>query len=336
MASGMPLEVANLLGLMVAMVMYGVYLVMFLGTIDELWIRRKRSAFVFYITLCLFVATTGNVVLFNVDTYNAWVKYRSIGTNNYFSSYWTIIVPLKYLFAFMAGFTADILMCWRLYIVWSRNRKVIIVPALLLIIDFFSTIFIVVVGFLGYNSAGCYNSMYVIAGVISGSCAAIMNVTATSLIVGKLWSASRVSGNHEGRSLYKRIIVTLIESGTLYTGLMVVWIVMIVIPDGYGAYCFLNRILIMVTAISPMLIVLRLNEAHKEQVRTQTDVEFVHRNTNSVSSVPPRIVFGRIETGVWSAEGEDGGEGVDVKSSPCITATLRASFQSESQSSPPA
>ncbi|KAG9023669.1 hypothetical protein FRB95_012644 [Tulasnella sp. JGI-2019a] len=228
----MKLDVANFLGLLVSLMMYGLYLVMFFATIEDQWRRRKRIPVAVYVTICLFATTTGNVALFIADFYNAWANCGDVDVIEYFANTRTPILPLRYLFITISGAIADVLMCWRLYIIWSRNLRILIFPVLLLCIEVVLSVLLCALSFVGYRSTGKYHKTYLVMSIIAGACTLIMNMTCTALIVGKLWSARHKSLAIERRSLYKAVSITLIESGTLYTGTLLAWIIAILIPGG--------------------------------------------------------------------------------------------------------
>ncbi|KAG9007776.1 hypothetical protein FRB93_007167 [Tulasnella sp. JGI-2019a] len=286
MASSMPLDVANFLGLMVALIMYGFYLVMFFGTIGDQWSRRKRSPIAVWVTICLFGTTTGNIALFIADDYNAWFNNQGVGVTNYFANTWTPIVPLRYLLIAMSGVAADVLICWRLFVIWTRNPRIVIFPAFFLCIEVVLAIFVCALSFVGYSSTGKYHNTYLSVSIIAGACTLITNVTCTALIVGRIWYARRKSLTRERRSLYKAVSIILVESGTLYTGTLLAWIIAILTPDGYGVYCFIEHILAMVMSIAPMLIILHLHRPAHSLELAENDVEFIIEHTLGVNSTP--------------------------------------------------
>lgn len=123
---------------------------------------------------------------------------------------------------------ADLTICWRLYVIWRRDLRVMILPALLVLGQLGSegTIFVLdtIKIFRGY---GDHRQAIYRSAVKASVCQSmVLNVLCTSMIVGRLWWAERqvkksFSSSNRGmpsnaRLSYIKIILALIESGSLY------------------------------------------------------------------------------------------------------------------------
>ncbi|KAG9023313.1 hypothetical protein FRB95_013267, partial [Tulasnella sp. JGI-2019a] len=127
--SDLPLDVANLMGFLVAMMLYRLYVGQFVGAVGMQWVRWKTSPVVAWVTITLFVITTVNIILFILDASNGFIKHSADpGTLGYFRDMWTPIKPLRQFGVTIAGIVADILLLWRVYIIWSRKLLVVVGP----------------------------------------------------------------------------------------------------------------------------------------------------------------------------------------------------------------
>ncbi|KAG8883478.1 hypothetical protein FRB98_003107 [Tulasnella sp. 332] len=206
MAGDLPVDTAHLLGLAVSMLMYGWYISMFLRVIEGLWARRRRSRVVVWVTIGLFLVTTLNLMLCAVDEYNAWIKHRTDpGVVAYFSlTNFMTIRPVIYGLMTTAMTSADILVIWRLYAIWNKSNLIIILPAVLLVSDFAigATVSITAI-VIGSNFGGAHHKALTIANTMSSTNGVLLNVSSTALAV----------------------IVSLVESGALFTVTLVLFTV---------------------------------------------------------------------------------------------------------------
>ncbi|KAG8994781.1 hypothetical protein FRB94_009659 [Tulasnella sp. JGI-2019a] len=105
------------------------------------WVRRKTSPVVTWVTIILFVTTTANALLSILDVSNGFIKYGADpGTIGYFKDMWTPVRPLRRFGIAAVGSVADILLLWRLNIIWSGKRSVVIGPAIVLFIEISTSI----------------------------------------------------------------------------------------------------------------------------------------------------------------------------------------------------
>ncbi|KAG8852817.1 hypothetical protein FRB96_008505 [Tulasnella sp. 330] len=95
--------------------------------------------------------------------------------------------------------------------------------------------------------------------ILSSTCTVLTNLICTPSIVGRLWWIGRRGQIKETRSFYTVVIVRLIESGGLYTATLIIWVVFQVLPTYPNIGNLTNYIFIMIIAIAPMMIVIRLN-----------------------------------------------------------------------------
>ncbi|KAG8997059.1 hypothetical protein FRB93_000552 [Tulasnella sp. JGI-2019a] len=292
MAGDLPLDVAHLLGFGASMFLYGWYACMFQKLIRGLWARRRRSRVVVWVTISLFVVTTVNLALCVVDDYNAWIKYRvSPGIEIYYGlETWTAIRPMQYILLNTAATIADILVCWRLYAIFDKNLWVVIFPAVLLVVDIgvgFTVCFTSIA--IRSNSGGAkYNEFFIIGDIINTGGTLLVNIFSTSLIITRLWWVGRRTRTNQGRSIYNSVIISMIQSGALYTVSLLLFTLFSLV-NYMGAGAFMKYILVMVIAISPLLIVMQLNQKFLSQPDGRDDKS---ENTFNGASNTRHLAFG--------------------------------------------
>ncbi|KAG8873433.1 hypothetical protein FRB97_006733 [Tulasnella sp. 331] len=263
---------ANLMGFLVSMLMYGFYVGMFAGTIQKQWERRKVAPVVCWVTIALFIITTVNTSFHIVDASNAWVNYPG-GPNAYFSSS-SPLFALKDFFLATASILADILLCWRLRIIWARRRFVVIIAVFLLCAQATFEIIFIAMSFAWVHPPPL--AIYYLA----AGCGVITNIFCTSMIAGRLWYVGRRTEALADTKIYKTIILSLVESGALYTGTLLLWIAFTIAPGGHNVFDMLTYIVTMVIPTASILLVFQITEARSSQDESESTSIPIHRISN--------------------------------------------------------
>ncbi|KAG9029179.1 hypothetical protein FRB95_005593, partial [Tulasnella sp. JGI-2019a] len=266
-----------------------------------------RTKFVLTVTLCLFVITTVNIGIFIAVNYSAFITHReNLGVEAYFGTVWSLIIPLQSavlsrVFLALAVFTSDTLLLWRLHAVWSRNWWVIAVPAAFLAVEAALSITLCTMAALQTGSVN--------ATIACSVATAMVNVISTPLIAGRLWcvtvqyirstlrrrslisAAHRWLGGRNGprgtRSLYKTIVVRLVESGSLYTVTLLVYMGFNFTPQYLGVATFLTYVFTLVVTIAPLLLILQLDTSIASEMHV---VDPDRRSKDDLASPPQRSV----------------------------------------------
>ncbi|KAG8852813.1 hypothetical protein FRB96_008501 [Tulasnella sp. 330] len=249
------------------MVMYGIFLVMFLETIYPMWVRRRRAWVILFYTISLLITATINAVLLIVYNYNGWVKYREVpGVIAYFAEESNSIMAVRNLIGdpaslllVIAGSISDLLIIWRVYHIYGRNRKIVFLPIFLLMVGLVAEVVQCVMWFKHFSYTGRYQNLYIIFELIGYMSSILLNVGCTTLIVWRIWCIGRHATNSRTRNKYKAITIALLESGAMYTVTLLVWTVFSINPQYNGICSFITYIFTMIAPIAPMLIILQLN-----------------------------------------------------------------------------
>ncbi|KAG8985610.1 hypothetical protein FRB93_005768 [Tulasnella sp. JGI-2019a] len=217
------------------------------------------------------------------------------GVVPYIETVWTQKVPpqrvlLPNLFLMAAVFTSDLLLLWRVHIVWARSWRITAIPSFFLGVE-------MILQFLLIVRVARPPAATTLMMAFAGS-TALVNTMCTALIAGRLWWVGGTPHRTQAsNSLYKSIIAKLIESGALYTATVLV-LVSFTAAQGYmGVGAFLTYVYTMIVAIAPMLLVLQLNETTASDSHViDFDVTDRFRGTRSSRVRPPPV-----NTGIASA-----------------------------------
>ncbi|KAG9012903.1 hypothetical protein FRB94_004713 [Tulasnella sp. JGI-2019a] len=263
MTDDMPIATGHILGLAAGMGLYGWYLATFLRVFAGLWARRRSSKVVTWITIILFLLTNLNIAMCIAEEYNAWILYRvDPGLQVYFSfGVWSNPREVGNILLLLGGMVADILVCWRLYAIWNQNRLVILFPASFIVADTALGLGIHFITIKTHNILGGprYANYFRFGYIVATVGTVLVHLYCTAMIAARLWWIGRRAQNAQGRSLYNVVIMSLVQSGALYTVTLVVYTILQT-TGYYGVGAFVNYILVMVIAIAPLLLVVQLHE----------------------------------------------------------------------------
>ncbi|KAJ6616631.1 hypothetical protein B0H10DRAFT_1378588 [Mycena sp. CBHHK59/15] len=215
---------------------YGIYLVLFCICIYILWNRRNRAGnTVLLVTaISLFVLCTAqsiiNLVLGAADIDNINIPYDHLVLAN------TLIYVTN-------NVIADALVIYRCYSIWNRNKYVVILPIILLIV----------------TSVYAWDIRLPLSPFFALSLAT--NVLVTSLSAGRIWWISRRSRaylNTEVRKRYITSISVLVESGMIYPLSVLAYLILGAIPDASIVQEPLFQMIAQIVGIVPTLIIVRV------------------------------------------------------------------------------
>jgi len=192
------------------------------------------------------------------------------------------------IFYTIAGLMADTLLCWRLYVI-RATRAFLFVPIILLTIESSALIYVCVLTFSGYTYDGSHYQEYTVCMMTAAACMAVADVWCSTLIIHRLWTV----GGH-GRTLYRSVIVSIIESGSLLTVTMIIVMVVFLLPHSYGTMAFVVLAHTMIVPIAPMLIVRHLTSDNYCSVLTNGFSDHSRRTADGVGVVSTTIRFGPI------------------------------------------
>ncbi|KAH7887280.1 hypothetical protein F5I97DRAFT_812801 [Phlebopus sp. FC_14] len=229
-------------------------------------LRKQRGAGSIWMltttSTVLFVLCTAHVAASLRQLLEAFIYVPPSAPSNYSTLYWLdetlpMTVVKNFLYDCLV-FLQDIVLIWRLYIVWCRNWKIIVFPVLVeathMACAYAGTVL------LARPGASLYNSVLSRLGMTGWSLDIALNISVTLAIAGRLWwmgqRVSSISSTVELPNRYAATIYTIIESGGLFAAVTIVMLALYV----RGSPLALTGIDIasQLAVLTPLLIVVRV------------------------------------------------------------------------------
>ncbi|KAG8957356.1 hypothetical protein FRC03_010226 [Tulasnella sp. 419] len=217
--SGENVEKFHVIGVLISMALYGLYSCLYLQTLYHLKRASARPALLFIGLTTLWIFTTLVTVLRAWCLYQALIPLDGVTTaNEYYAQWyqpWESVVTMVIVHA--TCLLGNTFICWRLYVLWKRDARILIAPVILL------TCYVVVATMsVVYAVKSKTSQRYapIRNGLQLGTAIGALTVNAVlvSLMCWKVWRVSRsvsqlspVTG-----SFYERALHILIESGAGY------------------------------------------------------------------------------------------------------------------------
>ncbi|KAJ7253913.1 hypothetical protein C8J57DRAFT_1347887 [Mycena rebaudengoi] len=313
----------NLASLAIGGPLYGLYVVLYLSSTSMLMKRSSRAhtgplyrSTVFISGLILFVTVTGNFCLVEARAFLGLIVVAGGTTpRTFYDDNSQITTTVQNIFAALSIIMGDFVIIYRLWIVWSRNRYIIILPTLTLI-------GLVITLILAVRTTSHVDNIADTKSLTPGLVFTLVtNLYSTGFISWKIWmitnAASPVHGSH-----LRHFVAIIVESAAIYTA----WATFYIITHQINAdiqFVALG-VLPVIAGISNALIQARIGMGQS--------VERRHTSAPS-SSGPLRLTTGRSGTGDVSRN-----EPMELKSVPFMGSMADVSrnerFKSNSESFP--
>ncbi|TFK97090.1 hypothetical protein BDV98DRAFT_275205 [Pterulicium gracile] len=167
----------------------------------------------------------------------------------------------------LSSLVADGLLIFRCFAVWGRSWKITAVPFVLFlgaIVTGFGTVYIISQA--TASGKGFFDNSIRVWGTAAYALSLLTNISVTGLIASRIWWMSRGVETHLGRhhsQVYTRIIALVIESGSIYSLSLIVFIIAYSL-NTHGQK-IANDALAQVVGIMPTFIIIRIGlglEAH--------------------------------------------------------------------------
>jgi hypothetical protein len=314
MVQHIPIAKAELAGFYLETLFYGVFLVLFAGTVYALYSKyfdHKRGLInkpLWTTTFTLFVFISMHFVLDTLRIFEAFFKVEN--SAEYFGNIASWMNVTKTMMFVATVWTGDIFITYRVYHVWSRSWKSIIFPLFLLIGTIITGIGIIiqfatfVPGKQDIFNSDCGRW---IAGCFSFSLAT--NTVCAALISYRIWKSDRLTsaliGSSGGRSRLMPAIVVVVESAVI----IVIWelsTLVLYLLKSNAQFITLNASSPII-GISFMLIIVRVS------------MGLGYKDTNALDISTIRFTMGRHPRGAVSLGGEAAAQtfgGTPIQRSP--------------------
>ncbi|KAG8939527.1 hypothetical protein FRC03_006257 [Tulasnella sp. 419] len=282
----LPDEGAHLVGVLLGQVTYGIYI--YVAARVFVYIKRRRAprvVAIFMISSC--IVTTATQVIRIWTTYDAFVQRRNPnGARGFYQlEYLKVYSPASKCPAYLNGALADALLCWRMYVVWNRNKRVLIIP-----LCFLSALIGCMTMSLLYEVKAASNQIYCDKErqwlLTTVFLTLSLNIVFTTLIIWKIWRIAQDFSAYSVGSgrLYWRIILAMAESGILYTATLCTYCV-VAAARLHQAEVIVSYFGPCLTGITPALVFLRLFSRPESTIPTT-----IHHSDPNTSTVPSETI----------------------------------------------
>ncbi|KAK0192890.1 hypothetical protein F5146DRAFT_1041928 [Armillaria mellea] len=222
-------------------------------------IKKHHSPGLLAITsIALFLFATAHVSLSLRELLEAFIDVPQPPDPTYAILYWSInsrgIAVAKTVLYDTSVFLQDLILIWRLYVVWGYNWKVAVLP-IIVELAHMGTAY-AATGLLALPSTDINSPKIKHIGPVGWSLDLVVNVCVTAAIAFRLWFMGRKVGGHSHTNRYLSTILTIVESGAIFAAVTLVMLILYVC----GSELALNGIDIstQLAVMTPLLIIARV------------------------------------------------------------------------------
>ncbi|KAG9009884.1 hypothetical protein FRB94_011330 [Tulasnella sp. JGI-2019a] len=133
---------------------------------------------------------------------------------------------------FTACIASDSLFCWRLYVIWSRNIRIILLPVFMMVLYTIDCTLIVIADFYMVHQPNDpkFGAIYAWLWMVTLGIAILNTVYVTCFIVGRLWCVGSATNKFASpqdvkKNHYQGAINALIQSGATHSTAMIVYVI---------------------------------------------------------------------------------------------------------------
>ncbi|KAK7049110.1 hypothetical protein R3P38DRAFT_2504998 [Favolaschia claudopus] len=215
---------ANLAGMAIGGPLYGVYFVLYVSS-TYLLVRRSAGAHagplyrsvIFIAGLVLFLAVTANFFLSVIRPFLGFIGHPA-APGAFFDDNSQITTTVQNIFASLAVLISDGIIIYRLWVVWGRNKYVIVLPCLTLLGLLIALILTV-------ETTTHVDDISLDKGLTPGLVFTLTtNLYSTGFISWKIWHITKASSSVTGSNL-RDLLTIIVESAAIYTVWAVFYIV---------------------------------------------------------------------------------------------------------------
>ncbi|KAG8857806.1 hypothetical protein FRB96_005525 [Tulasnella sp. 330] len=313
------LPAVNTVAVVLSLTLWSFYVCLFTVFALRKWRMWSLTSLPVVFTLLIFACNLGDTICTIVVAYRGFGWYPE-GKTIYFIRFYSRLIDHGWFaagsfFHCSAAFLADLMMIWRVYVVWSRNVRVLYIPIVLM--SCASTgcawIFIqdVVEAPKFHADPALVNEYnYLSAAVLALDI--LMTWYYTIMICYRLWAMERQNraaadaarfepmglSSDDPTSPYAKIIRVLIQSGIIFSITEIVFLVCVLVDSTNGKY-IMNYLISRMIGISTVLIVLQLNNGGTSRNTSRNRPQGGMTGASETFSMPVfRVSMNAKETGI--------------------------------------
>ncbi|EKM60016.1 uncharacterized protein PHACADRAFT_181923 [Phanerochaete carnosa HHB-10118-sp] len=221
------------------------------------WQVQPPETYLITWSCLLWLLSTGDEIVAFCQLYRSLTNPTLVGNPRAWDEFW--IVPDQWATAHLVIYTTtaflqDLLLIWRLYIVWRHNWRIVLGPLVIELIK--AACAYVACGSLqtdgGFSAKSVRNW-----GLAGWGVAIFLNTAVTLAITGRLYWAGRKSPSFSDRCTYRATIYTLLESGGMFVAATFTALCLEAtghFPGALGATYCLDQL----ASIAPLVVIVRI------------------------------------------------------------------------------
>ncbi|ETW76693.1 hypothetical protein HETIRDRAFT_480863 [Heterobasidion irregulare TC 32-1] len=254
-----PLDQMFLVGIWIETLLYGACVILVFATAVRI-LLKKRSTGTFSIFLLsassfLFIISTIYVSVCLRQLLEAFIWGPPGQATLYFANEPYKLSILKLVLYNVNVCTQDLILIWRLWVVWGRKWMMVVLPLTLEAIRFSSNLVAIVRG--AHPNIPIFDPIIHRWSIVTWSMDLTINVGVTLLLAYRLFMFGRAVPTPHGRNnTYASIIYTVVESGLLFSAATIVVVALYL--SGSSAVVAALDVTVQIATISPLLIVVRI------------------------------------------------------------------------------
>lgn len=258
MSSGQTLAQMNLTCVWLEAILYGINCMLYSACVRAISFGSRAHRLLLFAASFQFVMATAHVILVFVTAMIAFTDttiaatpdganlyYATTGGNHIFTASLSIFV--------VNSFAQELLLIWRLYVVWNQNFKVCILPLIMWVAH--CTIVSIDIVLLAPKNSSIFSPGARAFALCGWLLEMTVNVTVTAGIVYHIWRTGRRTAALTSYFMYRSTIMMIVESGALVPActctLFSLW------AAGNVAGTLGINIAVQITTMTPLLIIVR-------------------------------------------------------------------------------
>ncbi|KAG1763291.1 hypothetical protein EDD22DRAFT_887488 [Suillus occidentalis] len=218
MSSGQTLAQMNLTCMWLEAILYGINCMLFGACVRAISFGSRGHKLLLFAASFQFALATAHVILVFVTAMTAFTDATVVatpdGANLYYAATGGNHLDTASVSIFVVNsFAQELLLIWRLYVVWGQNFKVCILPLIVWVAH--CTIVFIDVALLAPKNSSIFSLDARAFSLCGWLLEMILNVTVTAGIVYHIWRTGRRTAALTSHFMYRSTIMMIVESGAL-------------------------------------------------------------------------------------------------------------------------
>ncbi|OJT03317.1 hypothetical protein TRAPUB_6095 [Trametes pubescens] len=282
------IDEAYLVGDWLESFMWGVYTIMFSMTMYTIYQKRREGVNKFTTTtlILLYVLATGHISLSLTRLIQGFIKLRNVmDPVEYFASIFIRLNMAKDYLYITNLFLGDLIIVWRLYVVYGKNVYIAALPVLMCLGE-------LAVGYASISSWLAPKQNFTVMSRLGSAMfimSLVVNILLTLIIVARIWIVTRRSRKALGVSggQYTRVLLLLIESGAFVAAAKLTEFILYELApvdglEGMNAIEVVFECMPQITGLAPTCIIFAINKGY-----TKPDSDYSTKPKSSVVFFSP-------------------------------------------------